>query len=1002
MTSMIKEEQIKKKIEEITGKYTDINQQTRHSLSKPVREVSIKNILLISSSYNFFQIEEEGRLSSLFSEWKSFSDDFITPVITQVETGVDAINKIKKESFDLIIIFNKPVDTSIESLSFKIKDKTQAPIALLDNNVKELDKIASNANGNIDKFFTWNGDGKIIVSIVHYFEDKINIEHTDQPEKASCILLIEDSIQSYSSYLTLINEEICSYFKKIINESLSNEQKKSRYNQRPFILHTSTIQDSKNTYEKHKNQISFIISDNFLKEKGKQKRIGVEIANKAFNNKPSIPVFIQSSDKIKTSELTNSKIKTITKSAPDLLIKIRKFIRTQLGPNNIVFHDKNGKDIYHLQQIQDINGAITELDDVTFSYCLKEHRLSKWLKSIGELGLSKQCYILEQKTYENSIKIQLQEILENYSYSINQASITHFSRKIDDPNIKITRIGSGALGGKARGIAFIAKILSKYLHNNPFPDLKITIPRSIVLSTEVFDYFVKKNDLHNLDFTHLSDERISAKFMKTSLPPTILGDLRAFIRNTRKPLIARSSGLLEDSLMQPFAGIYSSMLLPNDSWETDLRFQEVCNAIKHVYASTYFDQARTYIRSTTKHIGDEKMAVLIQEVVGTKKEKYFYPTISGVAKSYNYYPSGSCNAEDGIAYLALGLGKSIVDGGNSFAFCPNRPKSPLYGTAKDYMKHSQNKFYALNIQSIYKYVNYNEDTSLDKLDINIARKYGVLDKTVSTYVLQDDRLYPGIYDEGSIVVDFAPILNLNVIPLAKAIKLLLEISKIVLGCAVEIEFAVNIPTNDSEVAELVILQIRNMVSPQEQIHFNRDEIPSEDIILDSKDIMGHIIISDISDIIYVDQDHFDLSKSVQIVDKIRKKNEELMDKKTPYILIGPGRWGSSDPWLGIPVTWSNIAGTCAIVETPYKQRHIDPSQGSHFFHDMMASKVAYLITKKQDDINWNWIKNQKLVESSELMKHVKTKVPLTIIVDSTKGCGVIIKNNKGLKRSVQL
>ena len=993
MTYMNKEEQIKKKIEEITGKHADINQQVNIDLSKSVREFRIKKILLISSSYNFFQLEEEGRLSALFSEWNSFYDDLKSPVIIHVETGAEAINKIKKGHFDLVIIFNKPIDTTIELLSQKIKEKTNTPISLLDNNINELEKTALNVDRNIDKFFTWNGDGKIIVSIVHYFEDKINIEQTNHFEKTSCILLIEDSIQYYSSYLTLLNEEICLYLKRIIDDSLNNEQKKLRFHQRPFILHTSTIKDSNKAYETYKKQISFIISDNFLKDGGKQKRIGIEIANKAFKNEPSIPVLIQSSDKIKTSELSNQNIKTITKSSPDLFNKIRMFIQDQLGPNEIVFHDKNGKDIYHIQQIQDINGAISELDDTIFSFCLKKHRLSNWLKSIGEVEFAKQCFMLEQKTYEkNNTKIKLQEILENYSYSINQAAITHFSRNIDDPNIKITRIGSGALGGKARGIAFLAKILSKYLHDDPFPNLKITIPRSIVLSTEIFDYFIKNNALHKLDFTHLSDERISAKFMKTSLPPTILGDLRAFIRNTRKPLIARSSGLLEDSLMQPFAGIYSSMLLPNDSWETDLRFQEVCNAIKHVYASTYFDQARAYIRSTNKHIGDEKMAVLIQEVVGTKKGRYFYPTISGVAKSYNYYPSGSCSAEEGIAYLALGLGKSIVDGGNSFAFCPNRPKSPLYGTAKDYMKHSQNSFYGLNIQSIYKYVNYNEDTSLDKLDIDIARKDGVLDNIVSTYVIQDDRLYPGLYDEGSLVVDFAPILNLNTIPLAKAIKLLLEISKIVLGCAVEIEFAVNIPTIESEGAELVILQIRNMVSPQEQIHFNLDEVQDEDIILDSKDIMGHSVISDISDIIYVDQDYFDLSNSVQIVDQIRKKNEELMDKKTPYILIGPGRWGSSDPWLGIPVIWSNIAGTRAIVETPYKQRHIDPSQGSHFFHDMMASKVAYLITKKQDDINWNWIKNQNVVESSEFMKHIKTKVPLKIIVDSTKGHGVIIKD----------
>lgn len=451
--------------------------------------------------------------------------------------------------------------------------------------------------------------------------------------------------------------------------------------------------------------------------------------------------------------------------------------------------------------------------------------------------------------------------------------------------------------------------------------------------------------------------------------------------------------------MQPFAGIYESMLLPNDSWEADLRFQEVCNAIKHVYASTYFDKARTYIRSTPKNIGDEKMAVLIQEVVGTKKGRYFYPTISGVAKSYNFYPSGSCKAEDGIVYLALGLGKEIVDGGNSYAFCPARPRSPLYGTAKDYMKFAQTSFYALNLHSIYNYVNYNEETSLDKLDLDTAKKHDELQHVVSTYLLQDDRLYPGMYDEGSYVVDFAPILNLNTIPLAKAISLLLEISEIALGYAVEIEFAVNIPKDEKDDAELVILQIRNMVSPQKQIKFDPSKAKDSDIILESKNIMGHGMISDISDIIYVDQKHFDLSHSVQIVDQIREKNNQLMDKNIPYILIGPGRWGSSDPWLGIPVIWSNIAGASAIVETPYKDRHIDPSQGSHFFHDMMASNVVYLITKKNEDINWDWIRKQKSVESTEFIKHIRTTQPMEIIVDSTKGYGMILKTKKGRRNN---
>jgi len=658
----------------------------------------------------------------------------------------------------------------------------------------------------------------------------------------------------------------------------------------------------------------------------------------------------------------------------------------------LVFKDKDGKEIFCVKNIDDFEILLKKVDEnIIFDYA-KKNVFSNWLKNIGELETANKCLLLETEAINvEDFKNQLKNLLEDYRYSINQASISDFSRKTDSPSVKITKIGKGALGGKARGLAFIAKILSIYLSEDMFPGLKITIPRSIVLSTDIFDIFMDHNHLSDLDFTDFSDQRIAAKFMEKDIPAIIIGDLRAFIKNSRKPLIVRSSGLLEDSLMQPFAGIYESVLFPNDSWETDARFQEVCNSIKYVYASTYFEKARTYIKNTPKHLGDEKMAVLIQEVVGTKHEDYFYPTFSGVAKSYNYYPQGPCKSEEGIVYLAYGLGKSIVDGGSSFAFCPERPKAPLFGTPKEYMKYAQTEYYALNLKSVYRFANFNEEFTLDKLGINIAQKHGILDKIASTYIYQDDKIYPGIYENGNIVVDFAPIIDYESIPFVKAIKLLLKISEITLGYPVEIEFAVNIPTQESEPAELIILQIRNMIPPEKNIDIKIDEIPKDKTILHSENALGNGIIENLKDIIYVDQEKFDLSNSNKVVNQIKKFNTKLMEKNKPYILIGPGRWGSTDPWLGIPVIWSDIAGAKVIVETPYKERHIDPSQGSHFFHDMMASQVVYLITKKEKDIDTIWLKKQKIVEETDFIKHINIQKPLKTIVDGKIGKGIILK-----------
>lgn len=982
-----KEQKIKKIIHKITGRETEIDKKVCYENVKNFREYKINKILLLSSSFDYFLVEEEGRLNALFSEWCSFTDELYPPTISHVETGKELYEKVKRENFDLIIIFNKPKDIDPIKLAEKIKKEKEIPIVLLYNDVRKLKDIKKKNGKYFDGFFTWNGDGKSVISIVHYLEDKKNLEYANEEDLKDIIFLVEDSIQHYSTYLQLIYEEICNHLKTVMNDELSCEQKTQRFKRRPYVLHTEDYDETLNFYNKHKKDILLIISDNSL---NKEKNAGIDLANKINEEEQSIPILIQSSEKIDRTEISNENVKFILKKSHTLLSSLKNFIRNNFGKYKITFQESNGKK-FEVTKMNELKYAFNNLDENAILKCAKNNDISRWLDTVGEQELAQRCSIAEEKHSdgEELRKIFL-DILEEYNYQINQAKVKSFSQKIDDPYVNLSRIGNGALGGKARGIAFLAKLISKYIPEDMLPNLKITIPRSIVLSTDVFDKFMDKNNLSDIDYEHLSDERISSKFMEGSIPAIVLGDLRSFIKNTRKPIIARSSGLLEDSLNQPFAGIYSSMLLANDSWETDLRFQEVCNSIKHVYSSTYFERAREYVKATPKNISDEKMSVLIQEVVGQRHGKYFYPTISGVAKSYNYYPQGRCKPEEGIVYLALGLGKAIVDGGASFAFCPEKPKAPLFGTPKDYMKYSQRKFYALNLQSIYKYVNYNEETSLDKLDIDIARKQGVLDKIVSTYIVEDDSLYPGIYD-GSIVVDFAPILKYDEIPLAKAMKVLLNISEIALGYPVEIEFAVNLSKDEKNPSELVILQIRNMIPPEKKIDIDFDEINKADTLLFSKNVLGHGKIQNIYDILYIDQEKFDLSKSQEIVNKIKELNKKLTKNKTPYLLIGPGRWGSSDPWLGIPVIWSDIAGVKAIVETPYKDRPIDPSQGSHFFHDMIASQVVYLITKQKEDIDWEFIKKQKIVEDKEYIKHVKTNKAIEVIVDGKEGKGIVIK-----------
>ena len=656
-----------------------------------------------------------------------------------------------------------------------------------------------------------------------------------------------------------------------------------------------------------------------------------------------------------------------------------------------IIKDINGKELAKVKNLKGFENVLLSLNKDIILRHAKRNKFSEWLKSIREDELADKYRSIEQEFNEGEkLRKKMIDTIEEFRYSINKDYVTSFLRSDDAHHKKLSHIGTGSFGGKARGIAFLAKILSKYITDDIFPGLRITIPRSIILSTDVFESFVEHNDLANLDIYHLSDERIASKFMASSLPATIIGDLRSFIKNTKRPLIIRSSSQLEDSLLQPFAGIYASMLLPNESWVTDLRFKEVCDSIKYVYASTYFEKARTYIKSTPKDISDEKMAVLIQEVVGNKHDVYFYPDISGVAKSYNYYPSGPCKPEDGIVYLALGLGKSIVDGGSSYCFSPEKPKAPLFGTPKDFMRYSQKSYYALKLESVYSIFTKNEETTLEKLEIDIAKKHGVLDKVASTYLHRDDRIYPGLSDEGAVVIDFGPIINYDAIPLAKALKLLLRVSELTLDYPVEIEFAVNFSKDESEPAELIILQIRSMILPNEYHDINIENIDYDNVLCYSEKALGNGIIRGIKDIIYIKSESFHMSNSNRAVSQIRKMNAKLMDEGKKYMLIGPGRWGSADPWLGIPVIWSDIAGVKVIVETPYLERHIDPSQGSHFFHDMISSQIGYLITRKyKGNIDWNWLESLKVTEETEDVKHVETPYELEVIIDGKLGRAII-------------
>lgn len=563
----------------------------------------------------------------------------------------------------------------------------------------------------------------------------------------------------------------------------------------------------------------------------------------------------------------------------------------------------------------------------------------------------------------------------------------------------ISYLGDGELGGKAKGLEFINKIISDEIGEDEFPDFEITIPKMIVIRTDVFDLFMRSNDLYEIALSDAEDDRIALAFQKADLPFNILGDLRLIVSKVKQPLAIRSSGLLEDAMHEPFAGIYGTKMTPNNQNDIDVRFRKLTEAIKFVYASTFFKAPKNYIKATKHKTEDEKMAIIIQEIVGHEHNQKFYPEISGVARSYNFYPPGKALPEDGVVNLALGLGKTIVDGGVSWAYSPAFPKKdPPYKSLGDMMKQTQLDFWSVNLGQLPGYNPINETEYLFEKSIIDAEEDGTLKQIVSTYDVSSDRVWPGQSGEGPRIVTFAPFLKSGVAPLNNLIKRLLEICEKAYESPVETEFAVTIENNGDNYNaprfRFGFLQVRPMVVSTEEINIEESEFSKENVLLNSSHALGNGCINTLTDIIYLKIDNFETKNTYKIARELEEINKKFIAAKRQYLLVGFGRWGTTDQWAGIPVDWSQIAGAKVIVETAIEQMSHEMSQASHFFHNVTSFQVSYFSVpfSNRNDFDWEWLNSLKLIEETENIRHVKTETPLIIKVDGRTGKGVILKS----------
>jgi len=966
---------------------------------KDLMRFRVNNILLVSSRYDFYTLVDDGQLTeAIFSEYLELNLHY-APSITRVFSGEAAMEAMTEQRFDLVITMMRLGDMKLRDFVTSVKERyPELPVALLGYQSRELQVLLNqDAMSQFDRVFIWSGDRKLFLAIIKLLEDWVNARVDCKDFGVRAIILVEDSPQFYSSFLPLIYTELIKQGQMLIEEGKNFAEKLLRQRARPKILHATNFEEAWRYFHKYRTELLGIITDiKFPINDVEDELAGLKFIARVREKSPELPVLVQSSREDLFVEIAALNAAFSNKNSRTLLQEVREFMLTNFGFGDFVFRMPDGRELDRARTMKQLRQKLRVLPEESLRYHASRDHFSNWLMARTRFRLAqeiKPVKIHEFQTIDELRMYILQKIDELVVYD-SRGQIADFSYEEGDLRSTFLRIGRGSLGGKARGLTFIDNILKNYLHPSYFPNVRIKIPRSVILCTEVFAQFMDLNELLPIVVENISDEEVVQHFMRARFPEAVEEDLRALVKRNTQPLAIRSSSLLEDTLYQPFAGIYATVMIPNCNEDAEVRYRELEQAVKYVYASTYLKSAKNYIEATGHRLEEEHMAVVIQEMVGSRYGRYYYPHFSGVARSYNFYPFGDSRQADGIVNLALGLGKTIVDGGISAQFCPVYPTiMPQFAVPKDYYANSQKKFYALDMHSDPLRTKPSEDENLVHLDVKVAEEHGTLDYVASTYCSEDDTLYEGTFRKGLRVLNFAPILQSEFIPLARVLRLLMRLCETAMNCPVEIEFAGTLGEHFDSISEFDFLQVRPMVKEEGTVDIDFDDIPYEDVLLRSDMVLGNGKYR-LRDIVYVKPWCFDNSKTRIMAEEIATINRRMIDEHTPYLLIGPGRWGSADPFLGIPVRFTGISAAHAVVETSLPNMLPDPSQGSHFFQNLTSFHIAYFTTRhyrEEDAIDWDWLQAQQVVEESSWVKHVRLDSDLEICVDGQSGRGVIFK-----------
>lgn len=964
----------------------------------------IYNVLLIATKYDAFMLEDDGRVDEqIFNEYTALSLRY-PPRFTQATTEKEALEELESRNFELVICMPNMDNRDIFSVAKEIKvHYPNIPIVVLTPFSKEVSKRLANEDlSAIDYVFSWLGNAELLMAIIKLLEDKMNAPHDVASVGVQIILLVEDSIRFYSSTLPHLYKFVLEQSQEFAKEALNDHQKTLRMRGRPKIKLARTYEEAVRIFEQYQNNILGIISDmSFMHDDVKDPYAGYKFGQYVRKTGKIIPFILESSESanhIYAEELGASFIDKNSKSYPQ---DLRKKIMERFGFGDFVIIDpKTRKEVMRIKDLKDLQKKVFKIPDDSLVYHLSRNHFSRFFYSRAMFPPAEVLKKIDVSDYKdmNEARKLIFDLIVQYRRMKNSGVVAIYQKDRFDEYSNFARIGNGSLGGKGRGLAFIGAMIKRYpkLERENF---LINIPKTVVICTDIFDEFMEANDLLQIALADTDDETILKYFLRASLPTRLIEDLMAFFDVVKGPIAVRSSSLLEDSHYQPFAGIYSTYMVPKSDDKYEM-LRNVSNAIKAVYASVFYHDSKAYMTATSNLIDQEKMAVVLQEVVGTRYGDHFYPTISGVARSLNFYPIGNEKAEDGIANIALGLGKYIVDGGVTLRFSPLHPHSILQMSSLDFaLKETQTRFYALDLsdEKMADHFSVNDAFNLKKLTIKEADADGSLRYIVSTYDPYDMIIRDGYYPGGRKIISFVNILQHDVFPLAETLDQILKIGQEEMGRPIEIEFAVNLNKEDPRKASFFLLQIRPIVDNKEVMEEDLTLVPQESTILSSKSVLGHGISNDVHDIIYVKSESFNASNNQQVAYEIEKMNRQFTGTDKNYILVGPGRWGSSDPWLGIPVKWPHICNARVIAECGLENYRIDPSQGTHFFQNLTSFGVGYFtINPYNHDGSFDeaYLNALPAVEETTYLRHVHFDDPIVIKMDGKKSLGVVLKPQK--------